>query len=462
MPWSKASNPRRAHRRALMDDGERDMSIGTGGGFGLSAGQRLRLVQRLAKRRVSEALTPDDPRDFSTLPGLRDFSLMREAMESLDIPSPFHIAHEARAGARSRIDGREMINFSSYDYLGLNGDPRVAAAAHAAIDHYGVSASASRIVSGERPVHAALEAALAAHHGAEAALAFVSGHATNVTVIGHLMGPRDVILHDAAIHNSCLEGARLSGARRIPFAHNDVAAAESALAEARRGGERALILIEGHYSMDGDVPDLARFIALARRHDAWLLVDEAHSLGVLGHKGGGIAEAQGIDPTEVDLWMGTLSKTLASCGGYIAANARLVDWLRHTAPGYVYSVGIAPALAAAAVEALAILRAEPQRVARLAENGRLFRDLLRQRGFDTGTSGGHAIVPVLTRSSIRAGRLSAAMAGAGVNVQPIIFPAVPEQSARLRFFLSASHTPEDLHAAAEALVAVEADQRRAG
>ncbi|WP_431282985.1 aminotransferase class I/II-fold pyridoxal phosphate-dependent enzyme [Humitalea sp. 24SJ18S-53] len=438
------------------------MGIGTGGGFGLSAGQRLQLVQRLAKRRLTETFSPDDPRDFSTLPALRDFGLMREAMQSLDIPSPFNIPHEARAGARSRIAGREVINFSSYDYLGLNGDPRIAAAAHAAIDHYGVSASASRIVSGERPVHAALESALAAHHGTGAALAFVSGHATNVTVIGHLMGPRDVILHDAAIHNSCLEGIRLSGARRVPFAHNDWAAAEAALAEARRGAERALVLIEGHYSMDGDVPDLARFVALARRHDAWLMVDEAHALGVLGATGRGLAEAQGVDPTEVDIWMGTLSKTLASCGGYIAASAGLVDWLRHTAPGYVYSVGIAPALAAAAVASLAVLRAEPERVARLNRNAARFLALLRERGFDTGGSAGHAIVPVLTRSSIRAGRLSAALAEAGVNVQPIIFPAVPEQAARLRFFLSATHTAEDLHAAADALVAADSGQRRAG
>ncbi len=438
------------------------MGIGTGGGFGLSAGQRLQLVQRLAKRRVTQAFSPDDPRDFATLPALRDFGLMREAMQSLDIPSPFNIPHEARAGARSRIAGREVINFSSYDYLGLNGDPRVAAAAKAAIDHYGVSASASRIVSGERPVHAALESALAAHHGTGAALAFVSGHATNVTVIGHLMGPRDVIVHDAAIHNSCLEGIRLSGARRVAFAHNDWAAAESALAEARRGAERALVLIEGHYSMDGDVPDLARFVALARRHDAWLMVDEAHSLGVLGATGRGLAEAQGVDPTDVDIWMGTLSKTLASCGGYVAASGALVDWLRHTAPGYVYSVGIAPALAAAAVASLGLLRAEPERVTRLNRNAAQFLALLRERGFDTGTSAGHAIVPVLTRSSIRAGRLSAALSAAGINVQPIIFPAVPEQAARLRFFLSATHTAEDLLTTADALVAAEPGQRRAG
>lgn len=438
------------------------MGMNTGDGFGLSAKQRLQLVQRLTRRRMADALTPENPRDFTALPGLRDFGLWRAAMDSLDLSSPFNIAHEARAGARSRIAGRDVINFSSYDYLGLNADPRVAQAAHAAIDRYGVSASASRTVSGERPVHGALEAALAEHHGAEAALAFVSGHATNVTVIGHLMGPRDVILHDAAIHNSCIEGAKLSGARRIPFPHNDWQAAERALAAARGDAERALVLIEGHYSMDGDVPDLARFIALARAHDAWLMVDEAHALGVLGATGRGIAEAQGIDPREVDIWMGTLSKTLAACGGYVAGSAALIDWLRHTAPGFVYSVGIAPALAAAALEALTILRAEPERVARLAANGALFQRLLQEAGIDTGNSGGHAIIPVITGSSVAAVRLSMTLAEAGVNVQPIIFPAVPEQAARLRFFLSAAHTAEELRAAAAILAGATAIRRQVG
>jgi len=414
-------------------------------GFGLSATARLALLQRLSKRREDKAPAPGAARAFRELPGQRDMDLIREAAGALGLENPFFRPHEGVAGATTRIGNREVINFGSYNYLGLNGDARVQAAAQAAIARHGVSASASRMVSGERPVHAALEAAIAAHYGVDAALAFVSGHATNVTVLGHLMGPRDLILHDAAIHNSCAEGARLSGARRIAFAHNDWRAAERELAAARRGARRALVVIEGHYSMDGDIPDLPRFIEMARRHDAWLMVDEAHGMGVVGATGHGIHEYCGVDAREVDIWMGTFSKTLSGCGGYIAGNADLVAWLKHSAPGFLYSVGMAPALAAAALEALGILHAEPERVARLQANAALFLRLAKEAGFDTGTSAGFAIVPVIVGSSVGAARLSQALFDRGINVQPILYPAVPDSSARLRFFLSADHTPAQLH-----------------
>lgn len=419
-------------------------------GFGLSQTARLALLQRLSRKReeTPEAGPAPAPRAraFQDLPGQRDHALIREAAQLLGLENPFFRPHEGIAGARTRIGDRELLNFASYNYLGLNGDPRVAQAAKEAIDRHGVSASASRIVSGERPVHAALEAALAQNYQAEAALAFVSGHATNVTVIGHLLGPRDLVLHDAAIHNSCAEGARLSGARRIAFPHNDWQAAERELSAARRGARRALIVIEGHYSMDGDIPDLPRFIAMAERHEAWLMVDEAHALGVLGATGRGLHEHFGCDPAGVDIWMGTLSKTLSACGGYVAGSRALIDYLKHSAPGFVYSVGLPPSLAAAALESLRILGEEPERVARLQANGTLFRRLARDAGLDTGSSAGFSIVPVIIGSSIGAARLSAALFARGVNVQPILFPAVPEASARLRFFLSAEHTESDIRA----------------
>ncbi|EFH12290.1 aminotransferase class I/II-fold pyridoxal phosphate-dependent enzyme [Teichococcus cervicalis] len=426
---------------------------------GLSTTARLALLARLSKRRKAEAPRPEagSARDFTTLPGMRDYALLKTAMESLALESPLFRAHDGLAGAHSAIGGRPVINFASYNYLGLNGDPRVQAAAKAAIDRYGVSPSGSRITSGERDLHLALERALAALHGAEAALTFVSGHATNVSTIGHLMGPRDLVVHDAAIHNSCTEGIRLSGARRLPFAHNDMAAAEREMAAGRRAAPpsqaRALLLVEGHYSMDGDVPDLAACIDIARRHEAWLMVDEAHGVGVIGPTGRGVAEAQGVDPAGVDLWMGTLSKTLSACGGYIAARADVIDWLRHTVPGSVYSVGLAPPLAAAALESLRILLAEPERVARLQANGTGLRDRLRARGFDTGSSIGSAIVPVILGSSLRTAKVAAALLERGVAAQTVMFPAVPEQSARLRFFVSSEHSEADLDRTAEAVSA---------
>jgi 8-amino-7-oxononanoate synthase len=430
-------------------------------GFGLSDTAKFALLQRLSRRKGVAAPEATPGRAFRDLPGQREMAVIREAADHLGIESPFFRAHDGIAGAHTVIEGRDCLNFSSYDYLGLNGDARIHRAAAEAIARHGVSASASRMVSGERPVHGALEAALAAHYQQDAALAFVSGHATNVSVLGHLMGPRDLILHDAAIHNSCIEGARLSGARRVAFAHNDTDAAERELAAARGGARRALILIEGHYSMDGDTPDLARFAAMARRHDAWLMVDEAHGLGVLGPTGAGIFEHAGVDPREVDIWMGTLSKTLCGCGGFIAGNRDLVDWLRHSAPGFVYSVGMPPALAAASTEALRILHAEPERVAGLQANATLFRDALRARGFDTGVSAGAAIIPLITGSSIGAARLSAALFARGINVQPILFPAVAESSARLRFFISTDHTPTELRAAAATIATAALDAAQA-
>jgi 8-amino-7-oxononanoate synthase len=264
-----------------------------------------------------------------------------------------------------------------------------------------------------------------------------------------LLGKNDLVLHDAAIHNSAVEGAKLSGARRIAFAHNDLGAAERELVAHRGRAGRALLVIEGHYSMDGDLPDLAGFIALARRHKAWLMVDEAHSLGVLGATGRGIAEHQGVDPAGVDIWMGTLSKTLSACGGYIAGQERLISYLKYSAPGFVYSVGMPPVLAAAALASIQVMLAEPERVARLQSNASLFLRLARAAGFDTADSGGMAIVPVILGSSIVAARLAQAMFDAGVNVQPILYPAVPERSARLRFFMSSTHTEAQIRQTVE-------------
>jgi 8-amino-7-oxononanoate synthase len=423
-------------------------------GRGLSANDRAALLGRLRGASAPAATAAAPARDFGTLPAARDLAQARELGARLGLNNPYFQPHDGVAGGRTRVGGRELVNFSSYNYLGLNGDARVNAAAAAAMALHGTSASASRFVSGERPVHARLEAALAANYESEAAVAMVSGHATNVTVIGHLLGPDDLVVHDQLAHNSCAEGVRLSGARRLAFPHNDWAAAARLLAEARPRHRRALVLIEGHYSMDGTVPELARFRDAARAHDAWLMVDEAHALGCLGRTGRGSFEAQGLPPGEVDIWMGTLSKSLAGCGGYIAGARVLVDMLRHTAPGFVYSVGLAPPLAAASEAALAIMREEPWRVRRLQSNAARFRDGVRAAGFDAGASVGASIVPVILGESLLAVRVAALLAERGINVQPIAFPVVPEGQARLRFFLSSEHTEAELDATVAALRAV--------
>ncbi len=430
----------------------------------LTTNAKLALLTRLARRETAAtaAPLPKDERAISwkDLPNGSDLAVVHEAGAALGVENPYFRVHEGLADAETTIGNRQFINFASYNYIGLNGDARVTEAAKAAIDRYGVSASASRVVSGERPVHAELEAAIAQVYQAEAAMVMVSGHATNVSVIGTLMGPRDLILHDAAIHNSAVEGAKLSGARRIAFAHNNLKAAERKLVAHRARHTRALLIIEGHYSMDGDLPDLEGFIALARKHNAWLMVDEAHSLGVLGPHGRGIAEHLGVDPSGVDIWMGTLSKTLSACGGYIAGQEKLISYLKYSTPGFVYSVGLPPALAAAALASVRVMLEEPERVAKLQANATLFMRLARAAGFDTAECCGMAIVPVILGSSLVAARLAQEMFAAGVNVQPILYPAVPERAARLRFFISSTHTEAQLRQTVEIMTEAVARVRK--
>jgi 8-amino-7-oxononanoate synthase len=432
--------------------------------FGLSAQAKARLIEKLSSAAATRLVPPARPApagasardagrlDVGELESSREIRIIQEAADYLGIGDPFFRVHEGIAGAETVIGNRCYINFASYNYIGLNGDPRITEAAKAAIDRYGTSVSASRPVSGERPIHRRLERALARIHGADDSIALVSGHAANVTVIGHLLGRNDVIVHDALIHNSIVQGAILSGARRAPFRHLDPEAADKILAETRPRHGHALLVIEGHYSMDGDVPDLAAFVAVARRHGAWLMVDEAHALGVLGPRGFGSADRAGIDPGEVDIWMGTLSKSLVSCGGYIAGRQDLIDYLKRMAPGFVFSVGMAPPVAAAALAAVEILEQEPERVGRLNDRAALFLRLARDGGLDVGGSIGAAIIPIITGSSIAAARLSKALFDRGVNVQPILYPAVPERAARLRFFLTEQHTEQQIRDAAGILI----------
>ncbi len=391
--------------------------------------------------------------DFRRFPGYQEVLLQKSAADKLGLENPFYKLHDGVAAETSVVEGKNCFNFSSYNYLGLNGDPRVQEAAKQAIDRYGVSPSASRLVSGERPIQQELERALAELHEADDAVVFVSGHGTNVNTIGHLFGPKDLVVHDALIHNSVLQGIQLSRAFRLSFPHNDWDALDALLRRRRRDFQRVLIVLEGLYSMDGDYPDLPRFIEIKQRHNALLMVDEAHSIGVLGKTGKGIAEHFDVEPRQVDIWMGTLSKTFSSCGGYIAGNTALVEILKSGASGFVYSVGLAPVLAAAALESLRIMLQEPERVDKLRRNGQLFDELVRAKGIDTGLNCKLAIIPVITGGSIKATRLSNLLFERGINVQPIIYPAVEEKLARLRFFICSTHSEQQLRQTADHLEA---------
>jgi 8-amino-7-oxononanoate synthase len=367
------------------------------------------------------------------------------------LKNPYFNVHERVTNDTSVIAGRTMINWSSYNYLGFSGDPHVTRAAQEAVARYGTSVSASRIASGEKPLHRELEQELANLLGTEDSLVTVSGHGVFVTVIATIVKDGDLVLHDALAHDCIMAGARLSGAKRRPFPHNDFRALEKQLQQLRPHYRRVLIAIEGVYSMDGDTPDLPRFIELSKKYGCLLLVDEAHSIGVLGKSGRGIGEHFAVDRADVDLWMGTLSKSFASCGGYVAGSKQLVQFLKYSAGGFVYSVGISPANTAAALEAIRQLKAHPERVTRLRERAALFVRLAREKGIDTGLSSGSAVVPAILGNSLHALQVSDALKQRGINVQPILYPAVEETAARLRFFCTATHTEQQIRETVEVL-----------
>ncbi|MGW2424676.1 type I polyketide synthase [Streptomyces sp. NPDC001709] len=400
---------------------------------------------------TAEPLPSPDATRIECFPEVTTHQERMRTLGRLRLPNPYLLIHEAGMTDRTVVGGRELISFSGYNYLGLAAHPTVHEAVKKAVDRYGTSASASRLLSGTRPLHQDLESELARTLGSEDAITMTSGHATNVTVIGHLVGPGDLIVHDALAHDSILQGCKLSGATRRPFPHNDATALDTLLTRIRHQYRRVLVVAEGVYSMDGDIADLPALVAVKRRHGALLMVDEAHSIGVLGAGGRGVGEHFGVERADVDLWMGTLSKSLAGCGGYVAADRAVVDYLRYTAPGFVYSAGMTPADAAASLAALRLMRAEPERLARLGENAALFVRLARRAGVDTGSSEGTPIVPCVVGDSAKTLRLARALFEQGVSVNPILHPAVPEELARLRFFLTCEHTPEQIRYTVAAL-----------
>ena len=384
-------------------------------------------------------------------PEYEDLQERMQMAEAFGLRNPYFSVHEAICGDTTIVNGKEMINFSSYNYVGNSGNPVVSKAAQDAITKYGTSVSASRVASGEKPLTRELEQALAGFFGTEDCIVMVSGHATNVSVIGHIVGAGDLIVHDALAHDSIIGGAKLSGAKRRPFPHNDWEALDRMLTNLRPHYRRVLICIEGTYSMDGDIPDLPKFIEVKKKHHALLLVDEAHSAGTVGKHGRGVGEYFNVNRADVDLWGGTLSKSFASCGGYIAGSKALVEFLKYTTPGFVYSVGISPPNAAAALASTQEMIAHPERVTQCQENAKFFLELLHARGINTGMSKDSAVVPAIIGNSVLSLQLSDALKNRGINVQPILYPAVEEDQARLRFFISSLHKREQLVKSADIL-----------
>lgn len=389
--------------------------------------------------------------NFDLIPEYLQLQKQLAEIQATGIGNPFFIPQERINNNTTVIGGRELVNYATYNYLGMCGDPIVSNAAKEAIDRYGTSVSASRLLSGEKPLHQELERAIADLIGAEDSIVYVGGHATNVTTISHLFGQNDLILHDSLSHNSIFQGCLLSGATIIAFPHNDWQALERLLSDRRHRYKRVLIAIEGVYSTDGDIPDLPRFVEIKKCHKAFLMVDEAHSIGTIGKSGRGISEYFGINPTDIDLWMGTLSKSFASCGGYIAGSKALIEYLKYTSPGFVYSVGISPPDAASVLAAIRLLKTEPERVAQLQQRSRLFLECARERGLNTGMSKDSPVIPIIVGESIKSVVLSQSLFQRGINVPFMFYPSVPQNAARLRFFITCNHTEEQIRFTVDAL-----------
>ena len=355
------------------------------------------------------------------------------------------------------MDGKEILEFGSYNYVGMSGRREVKEAAKAAIDKYGTSASGSRLLAGEKMIHKELEKELADWKHTEDAIVCVGGHSTNVTFVGNFCGKNDLILYDALAHNSIEQGCKLSDATSRPFPHSDVAALETILKSQRAYFEKVLIVIEGAYSMDGDIAPVPDFVRVKKEYGCFLMVDEAHSACVIGEHGGGVDEYFGLDGNDIDIKYGTLSKGLGTCGGYLAGKKCLIDYLRYNMPGFVFSVGISPALAAGSLAAIRTLRTHPEIMENLRTAIRSFTESAKRRHLDICLAGETAVLPVLVGKDEDAWLLSNELKKRGVSVPPAMYPAVPKGKARLRFCVISEHKPEQIEKALDILEATAAE-----
>ncbi|MEN8208664.1 MAG: aminotransferase class I/II-fold pyridoxal phosphate-dependent enzyme [Candidatus Fermentibacteria bacterium] len=342
---------------------------------------------------------------------------------------------EGKSGPRVLLGGKPFLMVSSYDYLGLIGHPDIEAAALEAVRTYGTGTGGVRLLTGTTELHYLLERDIAAFKGTEAALTFSSGYLANLAVISTLFGPRDRIIIDSRAHRSIVEACRLSRVPATRFDHDDPTSLEDKL-KTVSSECRTLIIVEGIYSMDGDICSLPEIVKLKKKYNALLMVDEAHSFGVLGSRGRGVNEYFGIEPEDVDIWMGTLSKAIPSNGGFIAGTRDLVILLQHASAPFIFSAALTPASAASAREALRVIEREPERLARLRRNAEYFRSSIIELGFDTGLSE-TAVIPIILGDDEKALQTARRLFSLGIIATPIVKPAVSPGSARLRLCATA-------------------------
>lgn len=355
---------------------------------------------------------------------------------------------EMRGGAKAVVHGREMGMYASYSYLGLVGHPRINEAAKKAVDKFGTGTNGVRTLAGTLTIHNELEETIANFKHTEGAITYTSGYATNLSVISTMMGRGDYVFSDKINHASIVDGCLMSGAEFRRYRHNDMEHLEGLLKNAPADVAK-LVIADSVFSMDGDIIDLPKMVELCKKYNAWLMIDEAHSLGVLGEKGTGIEEYYNLYGA-IDIKMGTLSKTIPSVGGYVAAKEEIITYLRHASRAYIFSAALPPGQAAAANEAFKVILDEPWRIERLNANTKQFIDGLKNMGFNTLLTE-TAIVPVICGDDDTAFAMTREVQHKDVFVLPVVSPAVQEGLARLRATVTAAHEPSDIEHAMEVI-----------
>jgi 8-amino-7-oxononanoate synthase len=349
------------------------------------------------------------------------------------------------------MNGTTVIMLGSNNYLGLTNHPEIKAAAAAALAAYGTGTAGSRFLNGTLDIHVELEDRLAAFMKREAALTFSTGFQVNLGVISSLIDRKDTVVLDSLDHACILDGARLSFGRVLKYTHNDMASLEERL-RSIDSGRGSLIVVDGVFSMEGDVADLPRIVELAKRYHARVMVDDAHGVGVMGEHGRGTAEHFGLED-DVDLVMGTFSKSLAAVGGFVAGTRPVIDWIKHHARSLIFSAAPPPASVASVIKAVEIIEREPERRARLWDNTRYMKRELEGLGYDTGASES-PVIPLLVGQDMTAFRMTMRLQEEGVFVNPVITPAVPPDRAMIRTSYMATHTRDHLDRALEAIAKV--------
>jgi 8-amino-7-oxononanoate synthase len=378
---------------------------------------------------------------------------------------PYFRVMTSEAGPVVEMEGRETIMLGSNNYLGLTADERVKRGAREALETYGTGLTGSRLLNGTTPLHLELERELAEWMGSEDVIVFTTGHQANAGTIGTILEPGDTVICDSADHASILDGCKLSGAKLRPFRHNQMPKLEKMLERAATDGGGVLVVVDGVFSMEGDIANLPEIVDLCRAHGARLMVDEAHAVGVLGARGAGTCELFGLEDA-ADLRMGTFSKSLASCGGFIAGPADVIEYLRFASRPFIFTASAVPAAVGAALAALRVIRAEgADLMAKLLDNARYLREGFRDLGLvvvepgklPDGSEATTPVVPVVVGEDYRAALLWKALFDAGVYTNVAIHPAVPPGGALLRTSLMATHEREHLDRALEIIGRVTGD-----